>query len=139
MPLCIAQAPAPPRFGFFFGGAAVDSIVRRAQDHRYGGSGPLRRGHLSSPWVVTKLAALALVGRANIPVPTLAIDAGGLGSLQGRDPRPPGDDAAASQRPVRSVRAARPGRAAPDRGDRRGPALLAGFAAPAARADTRRP
>ena len=83
MPLCIAQAPAPPRFGFFFGGAAVDSIVRRAQDHRYGGSGPLRRGHLSSPWVVTKLAALALVGRANIPVPTLAIDAGGLGSLQG--------------------------------------------------------
>jgi len=43
MPLCIAQAPAPPRFGFFFGGAAVDSIVRRAQDHRYGGSGPLRR------------------------------------------------------------------------------------------------
>ena len=84
VPLCIAQAPAPPRFGFFFGGAAIDSIVRRAQDHRYGGSGPLRSGHLSSPWVVTKIAALALVGRADIPVPTLAIDAGALGSLRGR-------------------------------------------------------
>jgi hypothetical protein len=83
VPLCIAQAPTPPRFGFFFGGAAVDSIVRRAQDHRYGGSGSLRSGHLSSPWVLAKLAALALVGRADIPAPTLAIDAEGCGSLRG--------------------------------------------------------
>lgn len=83
VPLCVAQAQAPSRFGFFFGGAAVDSVVRRAQDHRYGGSGPLRTGHLSSPWVVARLAALGLVGRANIPLPTLAIDAEGWGSLRG--------------------------------------------------------
>ena len=83
VPLCIAQAPAPRRFGFFFGGAAVDNVVRRAQDHRYGGSGPLRTGHLSSPWVLAKLAALALVGRANIPSPTLEIEAEGCGSLRG--------------------------------------------------------
>jgi hypothetical protein len=83
-PLCILQSPAPPRFGFFFGGAAVDSVVRRAQDHRYGGRGPLRTGHLSSPWVLAKLAALGLVGRADIPLPRLAIDAEGCGRLQGR-------------------------------------------------------
>ena len=90
MPLCIAQAPAPPRFGFFFGGAAVDSVVRRAQDHRYGGSGLLRTGHLSSPWVLAKLAALGLVGRANIPVPMLAIDAERLRQPARRDPPAPG-------------------------------------------------
>jgi len=83
LPLCIAQAPALPRFGFFFGGAAVDNVVRRAQDHRYGGSGPLRTGHLSTPWVLVRLAALALVGRANIPSPTLEIEAEGLGNLGG--------------------------------------------------------
>ena len=82
-PLCVVQAPAPPRVGFFFGGAWVDFVVRRAQDHRYGGSGPLRTGHLSSPWVVTKLAAQALVGRAELPAPNLVIDAEGCGSLQG--------------------------------------------------------
>ena len=131
MPLCIAQAPAPPRFGFFFGGAAVDSVVRRAQDHRYGGSGPLRTGHLSSPWVLAKLAALALVGRANIPAPTLEIEAEGCGSLRGE---------------IRLLLATtllhRTGLfdpyAARGRGDLRltavtaaRPALLAGFAAPA--------
>jgi len=83
LPLCIAQAPAPPRFGFFFGGAAVDSVVRRAQEHRYGGSGVLRSGHLATPWVLAKLATLALVGRADVPAPTLAIDAEGCGSLRG--------------------------------------------------------
>lgn len=82
-PLCIVQAPAPPRFGFFFGGAWVDSIVRRAQDHRYGGSGPLRTGHLSSPWVITKLIARGLVGRARLPTPTLEIEAEGCGRLAG--------------------------------------------------------
>ena len=105
LPLCIAQAPAPPRFGFFFGGAAVDSVVRRAQDHRHGGSGPLRSGHLSTPWLLAKLAALALVGRADIPLPTLEIEAGGLRQPARRDPPAPGDDAAAPHRPVRSVRA----------------------------------
>ena len=82
-PLGIVQTPAPPRFGFFFGGAWVDNVVRRAQDHRYGGTGPLRTGHLSSPWVVAKLAALAVVGRADLPTPALAIEAEGCGSLYG--------------------------------------------------------
>lgn len=81
--LCVAHDPAAPRFGFFFGGAAVDHIVRLAQDHRYGGSGALRSGHLSSPWVLTKLAARALVGRADIPSPPLQIEADGLGRLGG--------------------------------------------------------
>lgn len=82
-PLCVLQPPAPPRFGFFFGGAAVDNVVRRAQDHRYGGSGPLRTGHLSTPWVLARLGALALVGRADIPSPALEIEAQGLGDLRG--------------------------------------------------------
>lgn len=83
VPLCIGQEPAPPRYGFFFGGAAVDSVVRIAQDHRYGGSGALRTGHFSSPWVLAKLGARGLVGRANIPSPRLEIDAEGLGRLAG--------------------------------------------------------
>ncbi|MEO5881208.1 MAG: diacylglycerol kinase family protein [Caldimonas sp.] len=83
VPLCIAQAPAPRRFGFFFGGAAVDSVVRLAQDYRYGGSGPLRSGPLSSPWVIAKVGARALVGRAGISLPTLEIEAEGCGRLGG--------------------------------------------------------
>jgi len=83
VPLRIAQEPAPPRFGFFFGGAAVDSVVRIAQDHRYGGTGALRTGHLSSPWVLTKLGTRALVGRLDLPSPRLEIDAEGLGRLEG--------------------------------------------------------
>ena len=81
--LRIAQDAEAPRFGFFFGGAAVDRIVRLAQDHRYGGRGALRSGHLSSPWVLTKLAARALVGRADIASPRLEIEADGLGRLAG--------------------------------------------------------
>ena len=84
VPLCVAQAPAPPRFGFFFGGAAVDSVVHDAQTRRYAGGGSLHRGPLASAWVVARLLALGLVGRANLPVSTLAIDAGACGSLQGR-------------------------------------------------------
>ncbi|MCE9661001.1 MAG: hypothetical protein K8R60_20930 [Burkholderiales bacterium] len=83
VPLRIDQEPAPPRFGFFFGGAAVDNVVRRAQDYRYGGSGPLRTGPLSTPWVLTRLAALALVGRANVGAPMLQIEAGACGSMRG--------------------------------------------------------
>ena len=83
VPLCIGQAPAPLRFGFFFGGAAVDDVVRRAQDRAHGGRRPLRTGHLSSPWVLAKLAARALVGRANIASPMLEIEAEGCGSLRG--------------------------------------------------------
>lgn len=83
LPLCIAQAPAPPRFGFLVGGAAVDSVVRRAQDYRYGGSGPLRTGHLSTAWVLTQLVALALVGRSGVGAPLLQIEAAGCGSVRG--------------------------------------------------------
>jgi hypothetical protein len=83
VPLRIAQDPAPPRFGFFFGGAAVSSVVRIAQDHRYGGSGALRTGHLSTPWVLTRLGARALVGRLDLPSPRLEIDAGDLGRIEG--------------------------------------------------------
>ena len=83
VPLCIAQDPAPPRFGFFVGAAAVDSVVRRAQDYRYGGSGRLRTGHLSTPWLLLKLAALGLVGRSGLESPFLQVDAGACGSVRG--------------------------------------------------------
>ena len=79
----IVQEPAPPRFGFFLGGAAVDSLVRGHKDYRYGGSGPLRRGHLSTPWFLTRVAALALVGRADMDSPILQIEGGACGSLHG--------------------------------------------------------
>jgi hypothetical protein len=83
-PLCVLQSPAPPRVGFFFGGAWIDSIVRRAEEHRNGGSGPLRTGHLSSPWLVTQLAARGLVGRSGVPTPELEIEAEDLGRLRGK-------------------------------------------------------
>jgi Diacylglycerol kinase catalytic domain len=81
VPLRIEQAPAPPRYGFFVGGAWVDSVVRRAQDYRYGGSGPLRAGHLSTPWVLLRLGVLALIGRSGLSSPRLQVVAGVLGSI----------------------------------------------------------
>ncbi len=81
--LCVAQEPAPPRYGFFVGGAAVDSVVRFSQDHRYGARGAFRASHLTTPWVLLKLAALASVGRSRVPCPDLQVEAGACGSLRG--------------------------------------------------------
>ena len=81
MPLCVAQAPAPLRYGFFVGGAAVDGVVRFAQDYRYSGTAGSRSGHLTTPWVLLKLAALGLVGRSGLRSPALHVDAGAAGSV----------------------------------------------------------
>ena len=131
-PLCIVQAPAPPRFGFFFGGAAVDNVVRRAQDHRYGGSGPF--AHRPSELALgARQARCARPGRPRRTCPRRRSSHRGrrLRQPARRDASAAGDDAAAPHRPVRSLRGARPRRAPAHRGHGRGAALLAGFAAPA--------
>ncbi len=82
-PLRVAQEPAPPRFGFFLGGGAVNEVVRRAQDERRAGGGFLHTGPLGTLWILTRLAALGLVGRAGLGTPSLQVDAGARGSVAG--------------------------------------------------------
>lgn len=71
--LCIEQAPAPPRRGFFVAGGFIDDVIRAVHHHRASGSGPTRTGHASSTWYVVKLAVLALLGRSPIPYPEMDI------------------------------------------------------------------
>ncbi|NUZ05237.1 diacylglycerol kinase family protein [Piscinibacter koreensis] len=82
--LRIDQPGLPLRHGFLFGGATVDTIIRRAHAYRAGGSGLLRTGHLSTPWFALGLAARALQGRAGLTCPRLTVRADGLGDLDGR-------------------------------------------------------
>ena len=82
VPLCVAQEPAPPRYGFVLGGAAVDSVVRRTRDHRYGAVGAFRTSHFTTPWMLLKLALLGLVGRTGLRSPDLHVDAGAAGSVR---------------------------------------------------------
>lgn len=82
--LCIEQSPAPPRYGFWVGAAAIDSVIRRTHEHRASGTGVSRSGPLSTLSSLFRLAAQALRGRSGITSPVLDIDAGPVGRLQGR-------------------------------------------------------
>lgn len=81
--LRIEQYDAPARHGFFVAGALVGSIIRRIHAHRAAGSGPLATGRLSTVWGLLRLGALALRGRSGLACPTLCVDAGALGRLEG--------------------------------------------------------
>lgn len=80
----VEQAPAPARYGFFVAGALVDGIIRHVHTYRTGGTGPLRRGPLSTPIALAKLAGLALVGRHGMPLPDVHLQADGLGRIDGK-------------------------------------------------------
>jgi len=82
-PLCIEQAGSPPRLGFFVGAALVDSVIRATHERREGGTGQLRSGHLSTPWILLRLGVLALFGRSGLACPVLALEASGGERLQG--------------------------------------------------------
>lgn len=79
--LCIEQAGAPPRHGFWVGAALIDGVIRRVHAHRAGGTGPLRTGHLSTIAALLPLAWRALRGRSGLSPPTLRLQAGAAGVL----------------------------------------------------------
>jgi hypothetical protein len=81
--LRIDQSPAPSRYGFWMGAALIDSVIRRTHAYRTGGDGALQVGPLSTPLSLLNLALRALVGRSGLHCPTLQLDAGRTGRLQG--------------------------------------------------------
>ena len=78
--LCIEQAPAPARYGFWVGAALIDGVIRRTHAHRVGG-GAIKTGHLSTLTSVLRMAFLGLRGRSGLACPMLTIDAGPLGRM----------------------------------------------------------
>jgi hypothetical protein len=82
--LCIEQAPAPPRHGFWVGAAVIDSVIRRTHDYRARGAGVTEAGASSTLSSLLRLATLALRGRSGIGSPMLDIDAGAAGRIHDR-------------------------------------------------------
>ncbi|GAB3663668.1 diacylglycerol kinase family protein [Ramlibacter alkalitolerans] len=79
--LCIEQDGAPARHGFWVGAALIDSVIRRTHEHRAGGTGALRTGHLSTVAALLGLASKALRGRSGLTAPRLRVRAGAAGVL----------------------------------------------------------
>lgn len=82
--LCIEQAPAPPRHGFWIGAAVIDSVIRRTHEYRARGAGVSGAGPWSTVSSLLRLGTLALRGRSDIRSPMLDIDAGPAGRLHDR-------------------------------------------------------
>lgn len=78
--LCIEQAPAPARYGFWVGAALIDGVIRRTHAHRAGG-GAVKTGHLSTFGSMLRMAVLGLRGRSGLACPVLTIEAGPLGRM----------------------------------------------------------
>ena len=81
--LVLRQPGQPDRHGFFVAASLVDFVIRDCHRYRSGGTGFLRRGHLSSAWRVTQLGLKSLVSRTGFQSPDLSIDAGALGQISG--------------------------------------------------------
>ncbi len=80
--LCIEQAPAPVRYGFWVGAALIDGVIRRTHAHRSGG-GAIKTGHLSTAMSLLRLGSLGLRGRSGLSCPTMHVEADPLGRMQG--------------------------------------------------------
>lgn len=80
--LCIEQAPAPPRYGFWVGAALIDSVIRRTHAHRAAG-GTTRTGFSSTLVSLLRLAWLGSRGRSGLACPVLDVDAAPLGRMEG--------------------------------------------------------
>lgn len=81
--LRIEQAPAAPRDGFFLAAGMIDAIIRECHRGREAARpGGLRRGHLSTPLNLARLALLTFAGRP-LPCVDLAVQANGSEALPG--------------------------------------------------------
>lgn len=77
--LCIEQAGAPARHGFWLGAALIDGVIRRTHEHRASGRSALHTGPLSTVAALLVLAHGALRGRSGLSAPTLHVNAGAAG------------------------------------------------------------
>jgi hypothetical protein len=78
--LRIEQSPAPPRHGFFFAAALIDSVIRQCHQHR---EDLKLEGDLSTIGYLLRLGARSLIGRSGMSCPQLQIDAGASGTQSG--------------------------------------------------------
>jgi diacylglycerol kinase family enzyme len=78
--LRIEQSPAPPRHGFFFSAALIDSVIRQCHQHR---ADLKRHGDLSTFGYLLRLGARSLIGRSGMSCPRLDVDAGALRTQSG--------------------------------------------------------
>ena len=75
--LRIEQSPAPPRHGFFFAAALIDSVIRQCHQHR---ADLKLQGDLSTIGYLVRLGARSLAGRSGMNCPRLHVDAGACGT-----------------------------------------------------------
>ena len=78
--LRIEQSPAPPRHGFFFAAALIDSVIRQCHQHR---ADLKLHGDLSTIGYLLRLGARSLAGRSGMSCPRLQVDAGACGTQNG--------------------------------------------------------
>lgn len=82
-PLCIEQAGAPTRHGFFLAGAVVDQIIRHCHRRHEAAGGSHHRTLLGTPGDLLGLGLRALAGRSGLACPELEIEAGACGQQRG--------------------------------------------------------
>ena len=78
--LRIEHHAAPPRHGFFFAAALIDTVIRQCHQHR---ADLNLHGDLSTLGYLLRLAARSLAGRAGMSCPRLHVDAGACGTQHG--------------------------------------------------------
>lgn len=78
--LRIEHAGAPPRHGFFFSAALIDSVIRECHRHR---AELNLHGDLSTIGYLLRLAGRTMRGRSGMSCPNLQIDAGPRGTQNG--------------------------------------------------------
>ena len=79
--LRIEHHAAPPRHGFFFAAALIDTVIRQCHQHR---ADLNLHGDLSTLGYLLRLAARSLAGRAGMSCPHLQVDAGACGAQNGK-------------------------------------------------------
>ncbi|MGY6554478.1 MAG: diacylglycerol kinase family protein [Wenzhouxiangella sp.] len=82
--LKISGSPNGDLYGFFVAGALVDSVIRDCHEHRSRSKTRLGTGLLATPLRLSQLALLALIGRARFQLPTIKLEAGALGTVEGK-------------------------------------------------------
>lgn len=81
--LVVAQDGMPPRHGLFVAAGLIDEGIRACHRYRDGGQGFWRRGHASTFFFLLREAARAFLGRSSLRSPSLRVDAGTAGRLDG--------------------------------------------------------
>ena len=78
--LRVEHHAAPPRHGFFFAAALVDTVIRQCHQHR---AELNLHGDLSTFGYLLRLGARSLFGRSGMSCPQLKVDAGACGMQSG--------------------------------------------------------